>query len=315
MNKSANTPAQINRESVAAANENSLPISSIQRASQKLQEELLKPQAQAVWSRYLSSQVPSDTQVLSYRAISRAIAAAEFSRYGIENSPNRYKDRVRRAILGQRMTVETLRFFAETFSFEENVTAEIQELITNHVSPVYDPLGTQKPRFMITTSLKDIYFDENREPQKMRCNLMIRAEENACKFFWAPTGEEIKDITVNYGGKLLWRDDIQQLVFELNHPLDISESAELDYTIHFVGGHTGENEPIMHAVYPRPRPHAIYRFFFDEKVDISGQNIKIQRKSLGEGGKTTEWIEIKIQNNRASIYLTDLGHEELLFYL
>lgn len=288
----------------------------MKRASERLREELLKPQSQQLWTRYISHRIATDKSVLSYRAISRAMSAAENERYGINVPPNRYKDRVRRAILGERMTLETLRLFADTFSFSTEAVNYISTLLAQTQNLENLPTEKRIPRFDVTTTFYDIYVNKHHQIYKMRCNLVFRALEDSCNYYWAPLGPEIEKVEVHSGATLKWHETFNMHYFQLNSPLDTSESGSIDYTMHLKDGADADtDESILVLQYGKARSNVFYRFFFDEDPATT-EILKCTRTSIAESEQDSEVsFDLLIHQKRVSLFLERVEKEIVMFEL
>lgn len=312
-----NSKHELTKQRIASFTSQLSPVSShdtyIQRASERLREELLKPQSQQVWGRFISKHIVTDKSVLSYRAISRAISAAENERYGVTLPPNRYKDRVRRAILGERMTLETLRLFAETFSFSTEAVNHISTLLAQTQNLEAPPTGKRIPRFDITTNLYDIYVNKHHQTYKIRCNLVFRALEDSCNYYWAPLGPEIEKVEVHGGATLKWHETFDMHYFQLDTPLDTSESGAIDYTMYLKDGNADES--ILAVQYGKTRSNVFYRFFFDEDLATT-EILRCTRTSIAESEQCSEVsFDLLIRQKRASLFLERVENEIVMFEL
>lgn len=101
--------------------------SSVQLTSALLRAELLEPYAREVWERFVHHENLGETNPFSIRAIARAMSAHQHATYGLEVSPQHYKDRVSRAISGEHISTETLELFCETFDFDEKTVKALQQ--------------------------------------------------------------------------------------------------------------------------------------------------------------------------------------------
>lgn len=284
------------------------------QASLLLRDALLEPATHKIWSRYISDNIATDKNVLSYRAISRAISASEWSRYGIESPPNRYKDRVRRAILGDRLTIETLRLFTETFPIDPHVAQKISELIAQSSAQETPPDEKRIPRFDITTTLYDIYVNRKLRTYKIRCNLVFRALEDSCDYLWAPVGTDIKNIEIHHGASLRWHEKFNMYSFELDTPLNTSECGELLYTINIDDVPDESEDAIMAIQFGIARSSVFFRFFFDEP-DEAPIHLTISRKSTEKNSTAPESLsETPVHDGRASVYFDRVRDDLLLFY-
>lgn len=94
--------------------------------SNLLKQALSTPKSLEVLKRAMAS---SPCEVLSVRAISRVIARSQLEVYGVKVAPDKYKDRVRRALSGESLSLDTLYLFAEAFNFsDETLQGLIEQL-------------------------------------------------------------------------------------------------------------------------------------------------------------------------------------------
>lgn len=309
---------QLNKKRISALVSQLAPVADSmagsEAAGERLRMELQKPEAQKIWSRYLSKNIATNKNVLSYRAISRAISAAQFERYGIEVPPNRYKDRVRRALLGERLTAETLRLFADTFGFDQAAITYMSEMIALKENVVVPPTEKRIPRFDITTTFYDIFINEEHLTYKIRCYLVLRALEDSCYYFWAPVGTDIQDIEIHRGASLQRHEDLKLYYFELEKPLNTSESGELDYTLH-VSDVPDIEGAVMAIQYHKTRSNVFFRFFFDDPQGAP-EALKCSRKNIDNEFSAEETVsDLQVHEGRASYFLSHVANELILFYL
>lgn len=284
------------------------------QASLLLRDALLEPSTHKIWSRYISDNIATDKNVLSYRAISRAISASEWSRYGIESPPNRYKDRVRRAILGERLTLDTLRLFTETFPIDSHVAQKISDLIALNATQETPPDEKRIPRFDFTTTLYDVYVDKKFRSYKIRCNLVFRALEDSCDYIWAPVGTDVENIEIHHGGSLKWHEKFKMFSFELDTPLNASECGELLYTITFEDAPQEEEDAILAMQFGKPRSSVFFRFFFDYPAGAP-EKLMVSRKPTEKNSTLPEILsEIPVHQGRASAYFDRVRNDLILFY-
>lgn len=96
-----------------------IQVSSMVLTSTQLRQAIAQPSARKILSQYYPANTRIEENDLSVRAISRAIAESQQRLYGVDVSPTKYKDRVRRAIAGQSLTPDTVHLFADAFEFDD----------------------------------------------------------------------------------------------------------------------------------------------------------------------------------------------------
>lgn len=106
-----------------------------------LREQLLTPSSRSIWEPHQHKDTSSSPDVLSVRAIARAISAHQDQAYGLTTSSDQYKDRVWRALIRGTLSHETIQLFSDTFSFSPDVT---EELIKSLVEPPRQSDSTSK---------------------------------------------------------------------------------------------------------------------------------------------------------------------------
>lgn len=283
-------------------------------ASQLLREALLAPASQKIWSRFNSDNVATDKGVLSYRAISRAISDSERKQYGIDAPPNRYKDRVRRAIIGDRLTVETLRLFTETFPFPEKTSQRIYDLITHNPFENISAQERRIPRIDITTTLYDVYINPHLRVYQIRINIVFRALEDFCEYLWAPIGTDFDNIKIHQGGSLKWHENFKMYFIEFDTPLNTSECGELLYTLTIQDAPDDEEDAFLATKFTAPRSSVFFRFFFDD-IEKAPSTINISRKSMDKESMGSEtFSQIAVHSGRASVYFERVQNDLLVFF-
>lgn len=103
------------------------PHNATDRAGALLREQLLTPSSRSIWEPHQRKDTGNSPDVLSVRAIARAISAHQDQAYGLTSSPDQYKDRVWRALVRGSLSHETIQLFSDTFSFSPDVTEELIE--------------------------------------------------------------------------------------------------------------------------------------------------------------------------------------------
>lgn len=287
-------------------------VSSIETAGNILRAELLKPEAHKIWAQYLPSMISESTDVMSYRAISRAIAHHLHQRYGMDEAPSRYKDRVRRAVLGQSLTPDTLELFADSFNLPTQTVEEISSLIVRNDTRVpYKDLPRRNHRYQPTSSFYDIYFDENLQATQIICSMILRSVDDYVDTLWAGHSEDIKHIEVIEGGTSSWDEAHQAWKFKLDYLLAPRESIPLRYVIDI--NQNLEQEGLISLAYGVSRSACFYRLFFASS-ETAPEAIELARiPTDGQGAENSPTEKIQVFEKRASLYLDTVDKEKLLF--
>lgn len=281
----------------------------IQEASRLLSEELIKEPAKKIWAKYLPQNISADTQVLSYRAIARAIAHNSSYRYGIDHEANHYKDRVRRAILGQSLTQDTLHLFAETFDFSEALVKQISEvLVSSQPQESLKSEFTTALRYEITTSFYDIFFDKNLTPYKLQCTLTVRSQQPELDGVWAAKTPDTKGISIIEGGRSVYNEERDMYHILFDYPLNESESTEISYLL-TINKSTAKHVGFLSLYYERLRPTCFFRVNFD---DPENAPVSLPFERHPDGGDMSV-THLKVHDGHASIYLPELSYERIIF--
>lgn len=295
---------------------NSSSSGGVQHASSMLRDELLAPEAQKIWAKYLPDSIAQGSApVISYRAIARAIAADQYRRYGIEESPSRYKDRVRRAVIGQRITVDTLELLAETFNFSDQARQEISKCISaEEIRRDSHKIENRNHFITPTSTFYDIYFDKNLRAFKIESTMVVRAVADEVTEIWAKHGEDIDRIELLEGGVSEWDEDRGAWKFTLVYPLAAHESIMIRYVTHI--NTSVKQEGYISLNYGTTRQACFYRLFFDDPT-VSPEAIKVTRRfpsaSFSPFGTETKEYTVPAYGNRASFYLDNVYKETLIF--
>lgn len=280
------------------------------RTRERLRELLLSPEAQKVWTAFAPQNVSPTKQVLSYRAISRAIAAQQQRDYGYLHEQSRYKDRVRRAFLGEKITAETVHLFAEAFGFDEHTTQELLEL--RGAEEVAHANPGLKANLSITTSLYDIYLDQYRQVYTIRVSLIARSLVDDCQRIYSPTvRNEIKDVRFLSPGTSVWDEEENRYRLNLNYPLRMGESIPVDYEMDIVPD--VEPPEVLELNFVKSRSSAVIRLFFADE-HTAPRTVKVVREIKDDVAGTIEKnIDLPVAGWRASIYLSPVYNETLHF--
>ncbi len=102
-----------------------VPVSSMVLTSTQLRQALAQPSAQKIIKQYNPDHSSLEENDLGVRAISRVIAESQRRIYGINASSTKYKDRVRRALVGQSVTPDTVHLFADAFEFDQQTVNQL----------------------------------------------------------------------------------------------------------------------------------------------------------------------------------------------
>lgn len=289
--------------------------SPLKQASQLLIQELLKDTAKSRWGPHLPQKITQSTDVISYRAVARAISKNEYLTYGVEYEANRYKDRVRRALTGQGMTQDTLRLFSDTFLFSEEVITQISDLLTSArpEAPTKSQYSTRL-RYDITSSFYDLFVDANLKPYKVVCTLVIRSKQHELDGVWAPQSEDTPKVELVTGGTSVFDEERQMNHFLFDYPLAELESTEICYVMHI--DRESEQRGIFALRYLLEREKSFFRVNFDNP-ETAPSALEIIRQ--GNEGTPNAGVEtsttISVHHGHASIYFPFLNRERIIFAL
>ena len=287
-----------------------------QQASELLRAELLSPRAQKIWAQYLPETIRGQQPpVISYRAVARALANEQHRIYGVDNSPNRYKDRVRRAILGQRLTQETLELFAETFDFSPQQRERIGNLIAPSRARKVRGSVQSRDHFIIPTStLYDIHLDSALTAYKIKNTMVIRALAEEVDTVWAANSEDIARIELIEGGTSSWDGDRKLWKFTLCHTLEAQDCLILRYNTYLNTAFAQEG--LITLSYSSARQSCSYRLFFDDPSSAPSHLSVIRNFSSASASPfytDSKEYKIPVYSNRASFYLDNIYREAITF--
>lgn len=283
-----------------------------QQIATLLAAELKTEKCRKIWAQYLPANIPDDTSVISYRAVARALAHTEHARYGTSSQPNRYKDRVRRALLGQSITVETLHLFADCFGMDSSTVRTMAELLTSGTeTPVYSSTTTNL-RYSITTSFYDIYIDRNLKPRKLICSLVLRSLQPELDGVWAPQSPDISDIELLQGGSDTFDATRNMWHFLFDYPLAEMESTELVYAI--TVDQSAEQVGLASLRYYLERENCFFRLHFECEESAPDQ-LKVIRRPVAEdtGECREQTFLLDVHHGRASFHLPLVRNEQIIF--
>lgn len=266
--------------------------------------------------KYLPEALANDQNpVISYRAIARALASTQHKKYGVEESPNRYKDRVRRAVLGQRLTFETLDLFAETFDFAPEVIEQIGKYIGEDGVERDSTKVENRNHFITPTStVYDIYLDKDHAAYKIDSTIIVRAVTERVEAIWAMSSEDIKEIELLEGGTSAWDPDRNAWKFTLDHPLSTHESALLRYITHI--NTDVEQIGLISLNYRTTRQACFFRLFFDD-AETAPESLVFTREFASANASPynvdRKTYDVPVVDGRASFYLDNVYKERLIF--
>ncbi len=277
-----------------------------------LRDGLLAPGPRKIWSQYLPHNIYSNTQVLSYRAIARAIADAQYRKYGITESPNRYKDRVRRAILGQKITPETINLFAESFDFPPEITEKLRSFMVHSPAEQTQLNKQQNTCHLVTASFYDIAINEDGQASKLSATLTLRARENGCPGVHMIRRQDIAAITRAEGGSICWDNEQGAWMTTMDYPLSPFESLEVRYAYDFLR--------------PRPGRELFFLDFDSHQTDTfirvsfadpgrAPQRLKAQFSLFNRHKDDPEQdLTVEVHEGRSTLHLPVTAQGQLYFY-
>lgn len=289
-------------------------VSATQKASKYLRSLLAAPRAKKIWCKYLPENISPDTQVLSYRAIARSISAFENQRYGVEDSPNRYKDRVRRAIIGQRLTADTVQLFAETFDFNPQQTSRLLgHLSVAKSTPVKSQKVQNRPGYEITSTFNDFFFDSQQRVYRCECSMVILAIQDGVDSMKVLPSKEVQRIDLLEGGTCSWNEEEQVYCFQLDYPLKAQEVMAIRYELELDPTIDQENGLLM-VQYMMPRPANFFRLIFDDPATAPEEVIAIRDVKDSDGSPIPTRLSMPVYEGRCSLHLDTIYHEDIYFY-
>lgn len=106
-------------------------IHSLHLTSTILYSALLDEKSRKVWESYAKKKEHDRNSPLPVRAIARAMSAYERSAYGLEVTPQQYKDRVSRAISNGQISIDTLELMCKTFDFPPETVRSLEQAVIN----------------------------------------------------------------------------------------------------------------------------------------------------------------------------------------
>lgn len=131
-------------------------INSLHLTSTILYSALLDEKSRNVWEPYAKRKEYGRNSALPVRAIARSMSAYEHSTYGLKFSPQKYKDRVSRAISTGQISIDTLELMCETFAFPPETVRSLQQAVMHGFD---DSETLQIIRTIAQVMVSSSYFD------------------------------------------------------------------------------------------------------------------------------------------------------------
>lgn len=104
-------------------------INSLHLTRTILYSALLDERSRNIWEPYAKKKEYDRNSALPIRAIARSMSAYEHSTYGLELAPQKYKDRVSRAISSGHISIDTLDLMCKTFAFPPETVRSLQQAV------------------------------------------------------------------------------------------------------------------------------------------------------------------------------------------
>lgn len=173
-------------------------VSSLHLASTILCSALLEDKSRNIWEPYAKKKEYDGSSPLPVRAIARAMNAYEHSTYGLELAPQKYKDRVSRAISNGQISIDTLDLMRQTFAFSPETVHSLQQAVMHG----FDATETLQiirtiPQVMVSSSYFDLYISPDEDSLgkfELKVTLTLLSLEAGCTAFLFPF-PHIEEIT------------------------------------------------------------------------------------------------------------------------
>lgn len=165
-------------------------INSPHLTSTILYSALLDEKSRSIWEAHAKKKEYGRNSALSIRAIARSMSAYENSTYGLKFSPQKYKDRVSRALSSGRISIDTLDLMCKTFAFPPETVRSLHQAVMHG----FDASETlQIVRTIAQVMVSSSYFDlricsDVRSPGKfeLKVTLTLLSLEAGCSVVLFP---------------------------------------------------------------------------------------------------------------------------------
>lgn len=245
-------------------------------ASQELKALLSEPQYRKLWSPYLPASLQDKPDSFSYRSIARAISVLYHRKYGKELDASRFKDRVRRALMGQKLTTDTLRLFADSFDFTES---ESQRVLQHLAQEDHDRHRKVNYRYLVNSCMHDVYVNEQMQAEELHITFTVQTLSEECDSIFLHQCPWTDHIVSAEGCTWEFREDLEGWFFYFPHVLAPLESiifrvvAKLkpqEKPSYVLASYTAQTNISVRIFFPPQHfPHRISV----EKYDISHQSM------------------------------------------
>lgn len=176
-------------------------LNSLHLTSTILCAALFEEKSRRVWEQYAKNKELSSGSSIPVRAIARAMSDFEHRTYGLEVSPQQYKNRVSRATSTGQMSMETLDLLCKTFDFSQETVRSLQQAVMHGFD---DSESLQIIRtiaqVMVSSSYFDVYLSETDPVEfEVKVTLTLLSLEAGCSAVLFPFAD-IQDITCETPG-------------------------------------------------------------------------------------------------------------------
>lgn len=175
-----------------------VPSSSRNRVIEILRQTLQHPHNRKIWEQHSAQEGKTRPADISIRAISRALSNSERKIYGLDTLPDKYKDRVWRALEEGVITAETIGLFVNTFNFEPQLIDELMNQLSS--KPKVSSRPTDSLDIRQVTPINSFYnFYPTADPlwMKVEASVTLSCLERGCQFVTIhqpqATGMKIRD--------------------------------------------------------------------------------------------------------------------------